>query len=95
MNGGTFGSSSQQGEEGWTPTPTRYQLLTDVNPAAAVHVECESGASGTTTSAVGPGLDSDFGASAGTCPPCVETLAAGRPERAACVLRRFPADPVI
>ncbi|XP_019937164.1 protein huluwa isoform X2 [Paralichthys olivaceus] len=53
-----------------------YEMLTDVNPAAAVHVfdkvemECEylnppSETSCLNTSAVGPGLDSDFGASAG------------------------------
>ncbi|XP_070781370.1 protein huluwa [Enoplosus armatus] len=53
-----------------------YELLTDVNPAVAVHVfdkvdmECEytnppSETSCLNTSAVGPGLDSDFGASAG------------------------------
>lgn len=49
-------------------------MLTDVNPGVAVHafakvdVECEyqrSEASCLNTSAVGPGLDSDFGASAG------------------------------
>lgn len=54
-----------------------YEMLTDVNPGVVVHVfdkadmECEytsppSEASGLNTSAVGPGLDSDFGASAGT-----------------------------
>lgn len=54
-----------------------YEMLTDVNPGAAVHVfdkvdlECEysnppSETSCLNTSAVGPGLDSDFGASAGT-----------------------------
>uniref|UniRef100_A0A665W2L7 Huluwa n=1 Tax=Echeneis naucrates TaxID=173247 RepID=A0A665W2L7_ECHNA len=53
-----------------------YQMLTDVNPGVAVHVldkanmECEytsppSETSCLSTSAVGPGLDSDFGASAG------------------------------
>uniref|UniRef100_A0A8C4GKK5 Protein huluwa n=1 Tax=Dicentrarchus labrax TaxID=13489 RepID=A0A8C4GKK5_DICLA len=53
-----------------------YEMLTDVNPGVAVHVfdkvdmECEytnppSEASCLNTSAVGPGLDSDFGASAG------------------------------
>nr|XP_033502084.1 protein huluwa isoform X1 [Epinephelus lanceolatus] len=53
-----------------------YDMLTDVNPGAAVHVfdkvhtECECinpplEASCLNTSAVGPGLDSDFGASAG------------------------------
>ncbi|XP_062269202.1 protein huluwa isoform X1 [Platichthys flesus] len=53
-----------------------YEMLTDVNPAAAVYVfdkvdmECEynsrpSETSCLNTSAVGPGLDSDFGASAG------------------------------
>lgn len=46
-------------------------MLPDVDPAVAVHMEREypgvpSEASRTTTSAVGPGLDSDFGASAGT-----------------------------
>lgn len=54
-------------------------MLTDVNPGVVVHMfdkadmECEytsppSEASGLNTSAVGPGLDSDFGASAGTLP---------------------------
>lgn len=66
-----WSSPSQQEAEGGAPAPSRYQMLTDVNPAGAVHIECEypdpaSEASGTTTSAVGPGLDSDFGASAGT-----------------------------
>ncbi|XP_053195469.1 protein huluwa [Scomber japonicus] len=53
-----------------------YQMLTDVNPGVAMHVfdkidmECEytnppSEVSCLNTSAVGPGLDSDFGASAG------------------------------
>ncbi|XP_022062661.2 protein huluwa [Acanthochromis polyacanthus] len=53
-----------------------YEMLTDVNPAAAVHVfdkvdmECEFSnppleTSCLNTSAEGPGLDSDFGASAG------------------------------
>ncbi|KAM3600201.1 uncharacterized protein V6R79_019412 [Siganus canaliculatus] len=53
-----------------------YEMLTDVNPGVAVHVfdkldvESEypnppSEASCLNTSAVGPGLDSDFGASAG------------------------------
>ncbi|XP_047426314.1 protein huluwa [Mugil cephalus] len=53
-----------------------YEMLTDVNPAVAVHafdkvdMECEyagppSETSCLNTSAVGPGLDSDFGASAG------------------------------
>ncbi|GAA6219361.1 uncharacterized protein LOC108874070 isoform X1 [Lates japonicus] len=53
-----------------------YEMLTDVNPGVAVHVfdkadmECEyinpsSEMSGLNASAVGPGLDSDFGASAG------------------------------
>ncbi|KAM7368825.1 hypothetical protein PAMP_013132 [Pampus punctatissimus] len=53
-----------------------YEMLTDVNPGVAVHVfdkidmECEytnppSEVSCLNTSAVGPGLDSDFGASAG------------------------------
>lgn len=55
-----------------------YEMLTDVNPDVAalvfdkVVMECESTnpppseASCLNTSAVGPGLDSDFGASAGT-----------------------------
>ncbi len=54
-----------------------YEMLTDVNPGVAVHmfnkvdIECEytsppSEASCLNTSAVGPGLDSDFGASAGS-----------------------------
>ncbi|XP_056259979.1 protein huluwa isoform X1 [Seriola aureovittata] len=53
-----------------------YEMLTDVNPGVAVHMfdkvdmECEytnppSEMSCLSTSAVGPGLDSDFGASAG------------------------------
>ncbi|XP_042365529.1 protein huluwa [Plectropomus leopardus] len=53
-----------------------YEILTDVNPGVAVHAfdkvdtECEyanppSEASCLNTTAVGPGLDSDFGASAG------------------------------
>lgn len=39
-----------------------------MNPAVAVHMECgyPGAPSEATTSAVGPGLDSDFGASAGT-----------------------------
>lgn len=55
-------------------------MLTDVNPGVAAHVfdkvdmECEyasppSEASCQNTSAVGSGLDSDFGASAGTLQP--------------------------
>ncbi|XP_027138021.1 protein huluwa isoform X2 [Larimichthys crocea] len=55
---------------------SRYEMLADVNPDVALHVfdkvdmECEytsppSEASCMNTSAVGPGLDSDFGASAG------------------------------
>lgn len=54
-----------------------YEMLADVNPGVAVHVfdkvdlECEysnppSETSCLNASAVGPGLDSDFGASAGT-----------------------------
>lgn len=62
---------SQQEAEGGAPAHSRYAMLTDVHPAVAVHMEREypgapSEASRTTTSAVGPGLDSDFGASAGT-----------------------------
>lgn len=66
-------------------------MLIDVNPAGAAHIECEyldppSEASGTTTSAVGPGLDSDFGASAGTSQSgrWMETLAVGCLERDLC-----------
>lgn len=58
-------------------------MLSDANPAGAVHIECDypdppSETSGTSTSAVGPGLDSDFGASAGTFQPdpWMQTLAA-------------------
>lgn len=54
-----------------------YEMMTDLNPVVAVHIsdkedmECEyirppSEASGLNASAAGPGLDSDFGASAGT-----------------------------
>lgn len=57
-----------------------YEMLGDVNPGVALHVfhkvdlEPEYGnppseASCLNTSAVGPGLDSDFGASAGTLQP--------------------------
>ncbi|XP_035040120.2 protein huluwa isoform X1 [Hippoglossus stenolepis] len=61
---------------GYIYRSSAYEMLTDVNPAAAVYVfdkvdmECEynsrpSETSCLNTSAVGPGLDSDFGASAG------------------------------
>ncbi|XP_029372304.1 protein huluwa [Echeneis naucrates] len=61
---------------GYICQSSSYQMLTDVNPGVAVHVldkanmECEytsppSETSCLSTSAVGPGLDSDFGASAG------------------------------
>lgn len=60
------------------PRSSTYEMLTD--PEVAVHVfdkvdqECEytnppSDMSCLNTSAVGPGLDSDFGASAGTAQP--------------------------
>lgn len=55
---------------------TTFEMLPDLNPMVGVHMpdqaemECEyierlSEVSGINTSAVGPGLDSDFGASAG------------------------------
>uniref|UniRef100_A0A8D3A7U2 Huluwa n=1 Tax=Scophthalmus maximus TaxID=52904 RepID=A0A8D3A7U2_SCOMX len=61
---------------GYMYRSSTYGMLTDVNPAAAarvfdkVEMECEysnlpSETSCPNTSAVGPGLDSDFGASAG------------------------------
>ncbi|XP_044030028.1 protein huluwa isoform X2 [Siniperca chuatsi] len=61
---------------GYIHRSSTYDMLTDVNPGVAVHVfdkvdlECEytnppSETSCLNTSAVGPGLDSDFGASAG------------------------------
>ncbi|XP_056874728.1 protein huluwa isoform X3 [Takifugu flavidus] len=61
-------NSPEQDAEGGAPAQSRYEMLTDVSPAVAVHMECEypgapSEASRTTTSAVGPGLDSDFGVS--------------------------------
>ena len=64
-----------------------------VNPAGAVLSECEFP---DPPSEVGPGLDSDFGASAGAFQSerCRETLAAGCPDRDLCVLRRFSADSV-
>ncbi|AWP15457.1 Hypothetical protein SMAX5B_013858 [Scophthalmus maximus] len=70
-------SPTQQTERvGYMYRSSTYGMLTDVNPAAAarvfdkVEMECEysnlpSETSCPNTSAVGPGLDSDFGASAG------------------------------
>lgn len=74
LNEATFSSSAQQEAEGGAAVPGRYEMLPDVNPAAAVLIDCEypgppSEASSATTSAVGPGLDSDFGASAGRFRP--------------------------
>uniref|UniRef100_UPI0037E98E52 protein huluwa n=1 Tax=Semicossyphus pulcher TaxID=241346 RepID=UPI0037E98E52 len=71
-------NSPMQGTEhgGQARRSSTYEMLTDVSPGVAVHVfdkvdmECEydnppSETSCLNTSAVGPGLDSDFGASAG------------------------------
>lgn len=70
-------SQQERGHAGYIRQLSTYDMQTDGNPGVAVHlfdkadVECEyirppSEASGLNTSAVGPGLDSDFGASAGT-----------------------------
>lgn len=69
-------SQQERGHAGYIRRLSAYEIQTDGNPGVAVHlfdkddVECEyvrppSEASGLNTSAVGPGLDSDFGASAG------------------------------
>lgn len=69
--------SSQLETVGHVRRGATYEMMTDLNPVVAVHIsdkedmECEyirppSEASGLNASAAGPGLDSDFGASAGT-----------------------------